>query len=161
MSNFLSLVHISKFFQKFMKVSAKDICNKIILTRHSLLHSIFQSTTCEDWIVPSITVSDSFFSNFGQHISVLSDAGPEYLYFLENVVSCESGFAPYDFERLKELKGNSKSYKWEVMANTLLSRYLRQEKDNGFRLPKGLLWYYRLKHQYDMNGLQKMLWIRK
>lgn len=129
MSNFLSLVQTSKFFQRFMRTNAKDICNRRVLTEFALEHSCFITTTREDWIVPCLNVGD--FASFQNHTDLVADSGPEYLLSLEQF-PCRWRFL------LRLTFDGKKTGNW-AFTHHWLARFLYKAKDNGYKLPKDLL----------------------
>ena len=141
-----------------MRTNAKDICNRRILNEFALEHSIFITTIREDWIVPCLGLEHYSHAGHQNHIDLVAGPGPEYLLFFLEQLPCHWG--PGRF--LTRLFDGEKTGNWAFTHHWIV-RFLFEAKDNGYKLPKDLIWYYRLKHQYDESTgtLQKMLWKRK
>ncbi|CZR56959.1 uncharacterized protein PAC_06848 [Phialocephala subalpina] len=147
-TDFLPLVHLSKFFEKFMKTNAKELCNAALTTQPQLsdLSTYFEPTLREGWLIP--TVSEHLAEKINatenpttlteKELSYICNPGPEYLIFLEYLdeahenEECRSGTN-------KSNSGTSGFLAWSCL---LKFGIMQRRRGNG---PLGrLVWYYRL-----------------
>lgn len=137
-SKFLSLVHTSRFFEKFMRTNAKELCNATI-TSHPELSNLATYLN-EDWADHKETSSFNFFSWYAfrnpahkKYVSIITTPGPEYLLFLEQLAA----------DNAKYSSGETFHHPYLTMWRIAMEMQANETMEHR---PLGeLVWYYRSK----------------